>query len=138
MRSFESTLDDLRQSPTYTFPDGEGGKDDAKQKRESVAIKSVWADRTRAHSEDFFLDRANKAGVEGVPTLVGYERVRHNGNLLSTETIREGLTYSKDCKVVFEVRDLTRLVVKEIGVPIHEFASKTEFLSAIRDIVYGA
>ncbi|KAL1755822.1 hypothetical protein FB107DRAFT_274546 [Schizophyllum commune] len=116
---------------------GEGGKDDAKQKRESVAIKSAWADRTRAHSEDFFLDRANKAGVEGVPTLVGYERVRHNGHLLSTETIREGLTYSRDCKVVFEVRDLTRLVVKEIGVPIHEFASKTEFLSAIRDIVYA-
>ncbi|KAI5894624.1 uncharacterized protein SCHCODRAFT_02686200 [Schizophyllum commune H4-8] len=116
---------------------GEGAKDDAKQERESVAIKSAWADRTRAHSEDFFLDRANKAGVEGVPTLVGYERVRHNGHLLSTETIREGLTYGKDCKVVFEVRDLTRLVVKEIGVPLHQFASKTEFLSAIRDIVYA-
>ncbi|KAL1729896.1 hypothetical protein EV714DRAFT_284581 [Schizophyllum commune] len=102
---------------------------------EHFVMKSSWSDRSRAHTEDFYLKRANEAGVQGVPTFVAFSRVHHQGKPLSTVTIREGLKYRENCTAVFDVRDLTRLVIKERGVPIHRFASKTEFLSAIRDVV---
>ncbi|KAL1673115.1 hypothetical protein EV122DRAFT_283308 [Schizophyllum commune] len=105
------------------------------RKGRSGVIKSSWTDRSRAHSEEFYLKRANDAGVEGVPTLIAYEHVRDGPNIVSTETIRRNLKYPDQCKVVFEVRDLTRLVIEELGVPLHAFANKTEFFSAIRDIV---
>ncbi|KAL1699083.1 hypothetical protein EV121DRAFT_296517 [Schizophyllum commune] len=103
---------------------------------EECIIKSTWADPTRAHTEDEYLELAAAAGVPGIPTLVAYENVCIDGVPVSTATIREAIGASDLMNgAKFEVRNLVRLVIKERGVPIYCFSTRTELLSGLRDIV---
>ncbi|KAL1755816.1 hypothetical protein FB107DRAFT_274541 [Schizophyllum commune] len=100
---------------------------------EGFIIKSIWADRTRAHTEDEYLKAAAAADVPGIPTLVAFEKVCIDGVQVSTATIREKIGVPASD---YEARDLVRLVIKERGIPIYCFSTRTELLSGLRDIVY--
>ncbi|KAL1740901.1 hypothetical protein HDZ31DRAFT_46542 [Schizophyllum fasciatum] len=101
---------------------------------EQAVIKNSWTDPTRKHPESHYLRRAAEAKVQGVPTLVAYERVEYGGRPITTAIVREQLRTVPDAAKA-GARVLTRLVMKEYGMPLHCFASRTEFLSAFLDCV---
>ncbi|TRM56470.1 hypothetical protein BD626DRAFT_440969, partial [Schizophyllum amplum] len=99
-----------------------------------VVIKNSWADRSREHTEDVYLKRAAEKHIQGVPTCIAYEVVMIDGRRISTSDIRSRLKQSAQFKNV-EVRDLSRLVMNELCVPLENFATKSELLLALVDAV---
>ncbi|KAL1673122.1 hypothetical protein EV122DRAFT_181702, partial [Schizophyllum commune] len=103
-----------------------------------VTVKSSWTDRSRKLTEAVYLDRAESHEVGGVPTKVAFEYVMmgegDDATRVSTSTIRKALCTAKQLQTFkFEVRDLTRLVQNECGVPLASFCTLSELLSGLAD-----
>ncbi|KAI5894636.1 uncharacterized protein SCHCODRAFT_02571246 [Schizophyllum commune H4-8] len=115
------------------------------KKLEIVDVKSSWVDRSREHTEDVYLKRANESKVQGVPTVVELVYVKHRGpgpagarkdEQVSTETIRKKVLTSKQLKKIpYEIRDLTYLIQKESTEPLSSFRTLPELLFGLLDSV---
>jgi Fungal protein kinase len=93
---------------------------------EKYLIKDSWADATRQHSEADILKMIQ--GIEGVPKLVHSEVDADYSTALHRSRVRD---------TDFDLRKRYRLVMQPVGIPIHQFSSKKELLSAIIDAVRG-
>ncbi|KAL1671042.1 hypothetical protein EV122DRAFT_227186 [Schizophyllum commune] len=103
---------------------------------QDVAIKSAWADISRAHSEIEVLKLANSKNVPNVPTLAGHENVKRRGVNASTATFRAQVC-TPDVREKIEVREYVRFVMEQYGSPLGTFASTAELLSVVLDGVEG-
>jgi hypothetical protein len=101
------------------------------------AIKDIWTDSTRQHTERIFLDAAYKAGVSGVPTCITRIVVLVEGRKDSTSWARECVPpdHRSPAKRDVEIRVHERLVLQPFATPLVQFRSKTELLSALRDVI---
>ncbi|KAL1673112.1 hypothetical protein EV122DRAFT_283306 [Schizophyllum commune] len=101
---------------------------------EKFTVKNVWADRSRNPTEWELYERADRAGVEHMPKIVACEFVRNGEALITTDTLRQRLPNPSDVKDC-EVRDYMRILIEGHTVPLHDFASKSEVIGAVRDAV---
>ncbi|KAI5832485.1 hypothetical protein K523DRAFT_298085 [Schizophyllum commune Tattone D] len=108
-----------------------------KRKGQLEIVKTCWIDRSRENTEDVYLERVKEEEIPGVPTLVEFEYVTTGNDVrVSTATIREqALSRPQLKKYDFEVRDLTRLVQEEEGVPLSCFETLPELLFGLSDSV---
>jgi Fungal protein kinase len=94
-------------------------------------LKDSWIEQSRRSDERRHLKRIQ--GVSGVPVLHGGSDVKISDKLLTTWLIRQGF-YG----IVGKSRVRRRLVSSSIGVPISQFKTKRELISAFRDIAESA
>ena len=90
-------------------------------------LKDSWIEESRPCSETRHLKRIQ--GVQGVPVLQHGWDVNIKNELLSTWLIRKG-----NYGIQERSRVRRRLVSPSIGVPISQFKTKKELISAFRDI----
>ena len=79
-------------------------------------------------------------GVDGIPTLIDHEVVVDSKGIpRSTDLFRAPLRRSHRREELrgIDVLHLHRLVMQPFAIPLAEFSSKEELLSAIRDAVAG-
>ncbi|KAI5890767.1 uncharacterized protein SCHCODRAFT_02508764 [Schizophyllum commune H4-8] len=103
---------------------------------DDYVIKSTWVDIRREETEITFLEQAQ--GVDGIPTLVDHEVVVDaEGKARSTDLFRATLRRPSRQEELrdIDVLHLHRLVMQPFAIPLADFSSKEELLSAIRDAV---
>lgn len=104
------------------------------------AIKDVWADRAREHTEIAMLQAAADANVQGVPTCMHTSVVCVNGREDSTSWPRQCIQPSHPHFTAIhhvEVREHRRHVITPFASPLISFTSKFELLSVLRDVING-
>ena len=94
-------------------------------------LKDSWIEQSRKSDEKRHLKRIQ--GVRGVPVLHQGWDVKISDNLLTTWLIRNDF-YG----IIERSRVRRRLVSSSIGVPISQFQTKKELISAFRDITESA
>lgn len=94
-------------------------------------LKDSWVETSDPYSEMRHLKRIQ--GVQGVPVLEHGWNVKILNEVLSTWLIRRG-NYGS----ILGSRVRRRLVTSSIGVPISQFKTKRELISAFRDITESA
>jgi Fungal protein kinase len=107
---------------------------------QEYAIKDVWADMSRTHTEVEFLKAAGN--IKGVPTYIDHMTVRIDSEDRDdlTSWVRSHIPstyyrYEKIKKV--EVRQHQRVVMHPFASPLMQFKSKVEFLSVLRDVIHS-
>jgi hypothetical protein len=95
-------------------------------------LKDSWIEKSRPYSESVHLKRIK--GVQGVPVLHQFWDVKiSDSTFLSTWLIRLG-----NFGIFERSRIRRRIVSSSIGVPISQFRTKKELISAFRDITQSA
>ncbi|KAL1725451.1 hypothetical protein EV714DRAFT_240006 [Schizophyllum commune] len=103
---------------------------------DDYVIKSTWVNVRREETEISFFKQAE--GVNGIPTLIDHEVVVDSKGIpRPTDLFRAPLLRSHRREELrgIDVLHLHRLVMQPFAIPLAEFSSKEELLSAIRDAV---
>ncbi|KAG6370269.1 hypothetical protein JVT61DRAFT_12217 [Boletus reticuloceps] len=117
-----------------------------KQPATYVAVKDSWIDPLRKFTEGAILRILNKAGIEGIPTLIYDRQVmtkvdnKNGGQTManqSTHCVRATLQRYPSSQGTYQLQVLYRLVTESVGSLVTDFWSLGELLVSFLDFVVG-
>jgi hypothetical protein len=102
-------------------------------------VKESWVDVSRLEKEHELLEKSRD--IEGIAHLIVHEIVTVDGVKDSTQIIRDKLKLNlpkkKRSRRRVEVREHHRLLLKECGLPLSQFATRRELITVLIDVIRG-